>query len=253
MYLVISLAVADMFVGGERIYQILSLGKDCNFWTIKLYKIVTVHTFSIYFFPAASLTNLAVISWERMHATFRPFKHRLIKKKIFGAAVVTVWFTAGLFTAIVLSPFLFDISWSHVNGAYFSFLLFCLFNILVCYTAIATKLCCGTHPRRHGAMRRDKKLTKTLFIVTVVSSILVLPRIVFWVHFYFPLGGKFDTISYQARLHLKYSVTCLFCANSFINPVVYVFKMPEFKRALFLLFCCRYDSERVQVFPLNDI
>ena len=57
------------------------------------------------FFPLASLTNLAAISLKRMHATFRPFQHRLTKKKIFGAAVAGVWFTAAcLSTAIVFSP-----------------------------------------------------------------------------------------------------------------------------------------------------
>ena len=38
MYLVINLAVADMFVTYNVIVDILLLGKRCNFWTITLYK-----------------------------------------------------------------------------------------------------------------------------------------------------------------------------------------------------------------------
>ena len=44
----------------------------------------------IAYFPTVSVTNLAAISLERMHATSRPFKHRLVKKKVFGAAVAAV-------------------------------------------------------------------------------------------------------------------------------------------------------------------
>ena len=93
MYLVISLAVADMFVTYNLILQSLLLDNDCNFWKINLFRSfkITICFFSLaYFFSAASIANLAAISLERMHATFRPFKHRLIKKKIFGAAVTYV-------------------------------------------------------------------------------------------------------------------------------------------------------------------
>ena len=46
--------------------------------------------------PLASMTNLAAIYLERTHATFRPFKHRLVKNKIFGVAVAAVWITTAL-------------------------------------------------------------------------------------------------------------------------------------------------------------
>ena len=114
-----------------------------------------------------------------MHATFRPFKHRLNKKNIFGAAVAAVWFTAGLFTIIVLSRIQFNIIWNHVEaGAYSTFVLCCPFIILVSYTSIAIKFYCGTYPQHHGAIIRERKLTKTLFIVTVVSFTLLLPFLI---------------------------------------------------------------------------
>ena len=101
MYLVISLAVADMFVGGLLIIDGWFLGRDCNFWTSHLNRpsnFVVIALFRLV--PLASLTNLAAISLERMHASFRPFAHRVVKKKIFGAAVVAVWVTAGLTSTI---------------------------------------------------------------------------------------------------------------------------------------------------------
>ncbi|XP_068690220.1 neuromedin-U receptor 2-like [Montipora foliosa] len=243
MYLVINLAVADMFVTYNVIVEILLLGNICNFWTITLYKRLGISeiviTSLVFFFPTASVTNLTAISLERMHATFRPFKHRLIKKKMFGAAVAGVWFTAALSTAIALSALRLDITiFFYVQVAHSLFLLGCLCIILVSYLSIAIKFYCGTHPQHHCATSKARKVTKTLFIVTIVSLILVLPYNIVRIGFYVELrsGERLETIFHQIKrnFNLMESFFCLFFANSFINPLLYALKMPEFKRALFL-------------------
>ena len=243
MYLVISLAVADMFVPYSLIVELLVLGNDSSFWRIEISK-----DFSrlAYFFPVASVTSLAAISLERMHATFRPFKHRLIKKRMFGAAVTGVWFTAALYTAII---FFYPLKFTEALS-----LIGCFLIIPLSYSSIVIKLYCGTHPQHQCAINRERKLTKTLLIVTIVSAILLLPRGIVYICFYLSSGEWLETgISHQTRFHLTYSLYCLFYANSLINPLLYAFKMPQFKRALFSLFRCRSRSEPVQVFPLNDM
>ena len=101
MYLVINLAIADILIGGLLILHVWFVGSDCNFWTSDLNVPTNLVIIAVYrVFPLASATNLAAISLERTHATFRPFAHRLIKKKIFGAAVVAVWIIAGLTSTI---------------------------------------------------------------------------------------------------------------------------------------------------------
>ena len=117
MYLTISLAVADMFVACTLTLWVFALGNDCKIWTINfLFNPIEITGALLFYFPAVSITNLTAISLERMHAKFRPFKHRLIKKKMFGAAVAGVWFTAALFTAIDLSRFKSDIVWNHADA-----------------------------------------------------------------------------------------------------------------------------------------
>ena len=114
LYLVINQAVADMLVAGCVIIGYLSLGSNCKFWaSINSSNIpsVIVTKFWFRFIPLASVTNLAAISLERMHATFRPFKHRLIKKNMFGAVVAAVWITAGLCSAVgAFCPFTIKLS-----------------------------------------------------------------------------------------------------------------------------------------------
>ena len=88
MYLVINLAVADMFAGGYGgALNFFYTGPLCNFWQTNLPSLGLWHSvlYGVYnTFILTSIINLAVISLERLHATFRPFKHRFIKKWVFG-------------------------------------------------------------------------------------------------------------------------------------------------------------------------
>ena len=259
MYLVINQAVADMFVGGLVINLCWSLGNLCDFWAINynfsIALSVLITTFN-FFFPLASLLNLTAISLDRTHATFRPFKHRLVKKKIFGLVIVAVWITVGLFTTSIGLTLLDEFStFKESKGTllpYFSFFFFCLFIILVSYSSIAIKTVCGNHPRHHGATNRERKMTKTLFIVTVVSLLLTLPHAILWILSLVSLYPVV-TLSFQAGFRLNLSVLFLFFANSFVNPVLYSFRMPEFKRALFAFLSCRSQPQPAQVFPLNEM
>ena len=56
-----------------------------------------------------------------------------------------------------------------------SFNLVCLFIICFSYAAIVMKMCCKAHPQHSGATSRERKLTMTLFIMTVVSLPMYLP------------------------------------------------------------------------------
>ena len=261
MYLVINQAVADMFVGGLVIICCWSLGSRCDFWAIisessSIGFVVFSFLFEM-FFPLASLLNLTAISLERTHATFRPFKHRLVKKKIFGAVIVAVWITVGLFTTSVVLTFLnqllsFKKSYDMIIMSYFSSFLFCLLIILVSYSSIAIKIVFGNPPHHHGATSRERKLTKTLFIVTVVSLLLTLPHVTFQILLLVSFHTV-ATLSLQAKFRLILFVFFLFFANSLVNPVLYAFRMPEFKRALFAFLSCRSQPQPAQVFPLNEM
>ena len=103
LFLLINQAVADMLVAGCVIMDCFLLGSRCKFWTsINSSNVTSVIVSNVWysFIPLASVTNLAAISLERVHATFRPFKHRLVKKKTLGAAVAGIWITTGLCLAI---------------------------------------------------------------------------------------------------------------------------------------------------------
>ena len=101
MYLVINQAVADMFVEAGVISEFFTSGEVCGFWKIH-HVSEPINSILWFVFSSASFTNLTAISLERAHATFRPFKHRFLKKKIFGAVIAAVWITAWLFASIMV-------------------------------------------------------------------------------------------------------------------------------------------------------
>ena len=243
MYLVINLAVADMLVGGcSEIARFVELGQSSSFWdTQRLPPLVSVYI--LHFFLAVSLTNLTAISLERTHATFRLFRHRIIKKWVFGFIITILWVTSGLITiALYYLNFYFAIYSFFIAG---SLLGFCIFIICVSYASIVVKFSCGAHPQHHGAASRERKLTKTLLIVTVVSLLLWLPitiRYLLSVYSFVPWWVDF-------RLFYAFNVLCL--ANSLVNPILYAIKMPNFKRALVSLFRCQ--QRLVDVIPLGPL
>ena len=246
MYLVISLTVADMLVGGlSGSVSQLDLLRKCHFvnvYLVHLKVIIVLRSFFL-FFPFVSLTNIAVISVERFHATFRPFRHRLIKRWVYVVAIVVVW----VFPVITLV--IRDIEWFLIRHHLYlweSHCCLCLIVIFVSYTSILFKFRFGAHPQRHcAAALRQRKLTVTLFITTLVSLLLWLPYGIYL--FVVWLSGICNyRIAYPKGVTWGYLMRFLFYANSLGNPILYAIRMPDFKKALLSFFRC-HQRENVAI------
>ena len=190
------------------------------------------------FLLLASVTNIAVISLERMHATFRPIRHRVIKKWVYRVTIAGVWALAFIvnlarfvvtWTALVLWPLYYCM---------------CLFVICVCYTCISIKFFCGAHPQHHGGANRQRKLTVTLLIMTIVSLFMLLP---FVLGLFFYLTEKGSGL-FRSPLYMN-ATFVLSGANSFVNPILYTLRIPEFNKALISLF--RRQRNEIVAFPLQ--
>ena len=238
LFLVINLTVADMLAGGSFIADlILALDASyCKFseLTVGSYWRSVPLYFAIVFFPLTSLTNIAMISLQQTHATFRPFQHRVIKKWVYGVAIAVVWVLAATVSATVVSLELSTNSRSHYFYLWQSYNCLCLFVICVSYTSTVVKFCCGARPPHHGTARRQRKLTVTLLLMTFVSFLMWLPYVV--ATFVYFTTNHFESLSFQKKLRLNLALVFLFNANSLVNPILYAIRMPEFRRALISLF-----------------
>ena len=238
MYLVISLTVADMLVGGlSGSVSQLDLLRNCHFVNFSLIylKVIILLRSLLLFFPFVSLTNIAAISLERFHATFRPFRHRLIKRWAYVVAIVVVW----VFPVITLV--IRDIESILIRRHLYlweSHCCLCLIITFVSYTSILFKFRFGAHPQRHcAAALRQRKLTVTLFITTLVSLLLWLPYNIYLVVVWLTDICNYR-ITYPEGLSFGFSLRFLLYSNSLVNPILYTIRMPDFKKALLSFFRC---------------
>ena len=243
LYLVINLAVADMLCGGfsQAVTDFALHGAQlCNFWKFEISKDRIIHFFST-LFPLTSFLNITVISLDRVHATFRPFRHRFIKGWVYGVIITLIWVTALLMSP---SAWLQIFKSMNSNWIWMPVNFLCLFVMCVCYASIILKMsgrCCGASPQHHGAANRERKLTCTLFIMTLVSLLMWLP----WTIFVLFVTDKVIFLPLLTTLRLTFALKALMYTNSLVNPIIYTIRMPEFKRALVSLFRCR--SQQIQV------
>jgi len=245
-----------MFVGLVAAYILFYWpGVDCNLWNwystgvgISIFIDVLIGLFVF-----GSLTNITSIALERVHATFCPFKHRVLKKWVYRLIIAVVWVTSGLVTIsdrlLIHSDKVYFADYLHVT-----FISICLLIICVSYTSIVIKVRCGAQPEHHGATSRERKLTMTLLIVTVISLLLYLPHVIV---VFVVLIGKFeilDYLSFSVFYYLDYALLVLFYSNFLVNPILYAIRMPEYRSALLAPFRKRPQQRRqVAVFPLRDM
>ena len=255
MYLVISLTIADMFVGGFshlHPFRLLSL-LPCDIVKMKLSRELNVIiNFLFSSFPLASLTNIAVISLDRMHATIRPFRHRLIKKWVYGVTIAGVWVSAAMASTSKFKLGQYEKKWSYLLNLWSSYCCLCLLVICVSYSSIVVKFLCGAHPQHHGAANRQRKLTVTLFIMTIVSSLMWLPHAVYTFLKIQSLTSTMEFLSSEKLVRLELSLFILSLMNSLVNPIVYTIRMPEFRKALLLLFK-RQRRQNARDIPLHAL
>ena len=233
--LVINLTVADMFVGvlfGVAIFPFL----PCSLFADNVDTILSPLVLMLLLL--ASVTNIAVISIERMHATFRPIRHRVIKKWVYGVTIAVVWVLA-----VIVNLARLLVTWT-ATLLWPVYYCMCLFVICVCYTCISIKFFCGAHPQHHGAATRQKKLTVTLLIMTIVSLFKLLP---FVLGLFFLFTSNCSGL-FRSRLYVN-ATFVLSGANSFVNLILYTLRIPEFKKALISLFR-RQRNENVAI-PLQ--
>ena len=253
-YLVISLAVADILSGGISAHDLLyNVGETCNFWGPNRAYWYIPQVF-ILWFPVCSLTNMTVISLERLNATFWPFRHRTIKKSVYRVVIIAIWLTALLFSCTF--TLIIGYYYPHKPGYYYyawgSFISICLVVICVSYVSIFVKFRFGNQPRHHGAANRERKLTITLFTVTFLSLLLWLPYVI--TTFLFFATNILSSLSEITLFRLEHGSVILVYANCFSNPILYVMRMPGFRRALKMLCRQRPQPHReVEIIPLREI
>lgn len=178
-------------------------------------------------FSCVSLFFLAFISLERAYAVIWPLRHRVATNKSYICSIAIVWATGFFVGAVFLLTeaeiLSYDISQYIVCPMIYASLT------IICgsYLSIRNKLYCRV-PAINRSSRNDEeqniKLSKTLFIVIAASCVCWLPSSVLYL--------IYAICKCVVTMTALYSATLFNIANSFVNPIIYSFKMPIFKELL---------------------
>ena len=229
-YLLINLAVADFLVGiSISIFLFLHISSAAPILVINT--VVKIGVFVDAVGVTSSILSLALISLERMFAMLWPFRHRTVNTWYYHLSVGIVWLLS-CFTGVVNVTI--DLYRTDSQDG-FSYLMAitiicCVLIITGAYLAIWFSIKRSNRFRNNTcrSMEQDRKLAKTLFIVTALSIFTCLPS-----------GISLALRDYLQNM-FSFRVQITFAAqyaNSFLNPVIYCFKIPEFQASLKRLLC----------------
>ncbi len=228
-YLLINLAVADFLVG-IAITLFLSLHITT---VIPLQHVNYVEKAAVFVDTVgvvSSILSLALISLERMLAILWPFRYRTMNTWYYHISVGIVWFLASLIATVNITIDVYLTERDYGLGYLMAITIICAVVIITgAYLAIwiSTKRNQFSN-NTCRSMEQNRNLAKTLFIVTAFSVITCLPSgIILAIREYLQH-------MYSFRVQITFAAQY---ANSFLNPVIYCFKMPEFKESLKKLLC----------------
>ncbi|XP_031563996.1 LOW QUALITY PROTEIN: cysteinyl leukotriene receptor 2-like [Actinia tenebrosa] len=214
-----------------------------------------VYIFSVFSF-VASLLSLALISLERVFASVFPFRHRATPSNNYTIVFGFLW----LLTMAVSLFFNFTprSQFHAVFICYWAILTVSLATMIVSYTIIFIKVKLQDKRQVHAqhtissmlrTQRLERNLAMTLFIVTFVSLLTWLPyltvRVIFLMNY-----TSFDlSRSLPSMISIVFLIQCL---NSLVNPVIYVYRMKDFRKAFFQLIL-RCSRDRASVPPIGPV
>ena len=196
-YLIIHLAIVDLLVGAvtgplwidffmRQYCDLLEYDRPDSIWLFVLERATGYHIDKV------SLLNLAFISLERTHATFCPFKHRSVKKWIYGVVIAFTWLVPVVLMSLVIGLINFNYVSFKISSVLSSYISILLLVIFACYFSIYIKVRGGRFAQLHGAAGlRERKLTSTMFLVTFGSFLTFLPQMVFWLQSSLPTNYAF--------------------------------------------------------------
>ena len=235
-YLLINLAVADLFVGiTEPIILGTSKFHKMTATTSKLKPLKARRETDLpgamqLFALSVSVLFLALISLERAFAVLKPLRHRVASTRIYIYSIVVVWavgiFIFGLLALIYHIDQKMEMKTLHV--AVHLCLFIPLLVICASYLKIRARLS-STAPEVavvniRQITKHNARLSRTLFVVIALSLLFWLPAVALYT------GMHICHCSFHP--YMMWTVNALLLANSLVNPFVYSFRMPVFKEAL---------------------
>ena len=219
-FLLISLAFADLLVGliPMPLYIIIQYSR---------YRILSLVYIRVDIFAGlSSVFTLAAISLERLHAIARPLRHRQLTLRSYAIAIATPWIFSLTVTLVPVFPFITSIQASSVIIISLSTpLLITCISYCIIWRKQSSRIPNDTQARK------NVHLNRTLLLITAIFVLSWLPFQVLAAVLNFCISCNSNT-----TLIILHVIKLLQYSNSFMNFLVYCFRMPDYRKALSQMF-----------------
>ena len=244
-YFLLNLAVADLMVGTIALpmyIHLIYISPYTGSSGTKVKPFQTVHIAFDVFSGMASVFTLTVISLERVYAIFGPLQYRRLSRRTYFVVLAKVWILAGALTG----TWLLD-SFEIIHPKIFEFALALLsftslLVMIASYVALWLKIKIWSRNQHRAAGEKERNLAVAIAIITAVFLATWTPFHIMNILVNFKTS-LLDGIPYEVILLAKF----LHYGNSTVNPVIYCYKISEFRRALKNLIAGKKKSRETRV------
>ena len=233
LFLIINMAFADLIYGTvlmpSKIY-FMYVGRYYPFWTKSqsptalniCYNVISV------ILAQGSLISAALISGERFYSIYWPLKHRKLSIRTYYIVIFISWTLAFLVSMVFSVLFFLNSIKLAVN-----ILMLCFFTLLLIVCGCNVGIWRNSRHRRVASEQpirdlQNRRLTKTLLLVSIIALISWLPGIT--------VNVLRIVHEMSISWHIYHLAVAMNVSNSLINPVIYTLRIPEFRRALRLAY-----------------
>lgn len=233
-YFLMNLAVADLLVGAIPVPFYVSYFINQRTWKDNRSVRMAHSTFDI-LCGLSSVFTLTVLAIERLFATLCPWRYRVTSRRPYFVAIGSTWVLAIGVSSVNIGYYY------KVFSTEFHYLVIASLSVSICvvcvsYTTLKIK------SKRQNRTRKDstneRKLSTTLLFLSCIFLIS-------WM----PFEVIFISVHFCEKCHVSTNVIFLtkliHYSNSFINAVIYSFKIPDFRRAIAASLCHRRPNQNV--------
>ena len=233
-------------------YLVMNLAvSDCLFCFVSLFNLATngektmIRELILFWFSGISFASIAAISLDRFLMVAYPIKHRILMK----GKLLILWFAAIWITTcvVVVLPFLYDRGSGNIP---YSYAIILVILSAVMYSSTYYKL---KKQSRNMALRnstegraqeirilKEKRFLNTIILIACFAFGCVVPYMILCLNYdslSLPKENLIDGVIGTASLSIFYS-------NFAVNPLIYILRLPNYRRTFYLLYCKRSTASR---------
>ena len=229
-YLIVTLAVSDFLA---------CLGTPFICWAKKWYCMAL--QFAMWSGIEVSLITIASISVDRFLMVVYPLKYRvLMKGNVVILLLTCIWLIGFVFPAKILLSITItnDMDQLLMNLQEVVCIIFASIMYGFTYfklTKQSKNIALENVPNRQQQARvmRDKRFLRTIIVIACIAFACIVPTSVFY---HYAVPQKLITGDAVVRI-LNTITTCIFYVNYAVNPLVYVLRLPNYRKTFYLLYC----------------